>query len=315
MQKRNEYWSGWIKKARKELKLTQLELAIEFAKRNGEDISGIISKERVSKVEHGATTLSLPMYLEICKMLIEKRYQERARLAEQNYTFYKAPPLLEAEWWDILRWYEAYENLAESKGNTEAYQFANNQIDSLKESLEEKTAQVINLEKALSVKTNEVFQLEEKLDKEKKKNSQSSENVEKTSELRKLIKEYKEHIEGLDRQIRSYKAQIENYKNEIQELRNMSMNTTLGEMSLASLKELNDLKDKYEEASQKIKKLEENNKNLKNENDRLEKERKEYLGDGQLSLFVQERTDREKVGILINILLENGIEVPAECKF
>ena len=138
MQKRNKYWSGWIKNARKELGLTQIELAREFAKREGEKSLNNVSKERVSKVEHGATTLSLAMYLEICEMLIEKRYQERQEQAAQNEKFYKAPDILKGEWWDILKWYEEYEALSDQQGSTEAYLFANKQIEILRKEIEQK---------------------------------------------------------------------------------------------------------------------------------------------------------------------------------
>lgn len=236
MQKRNKYWSDWIKKARKELGLTQLELAREFAKRDGEKDLDTVSKERVSKVEHGATTLSLSMYLEICEMLIEKRYQERQRQAEQNEKFYKAPEILNDGWWDILKWYEVYEKLSEQQGNTEAIQFVTEQKEELK------------------------------------------------IKLQKEIREKEKCISDLQKEVNQVR---ENYN------RTFAHNALLEE----------DVKE-----AEVYKKLQE-------EVELLKRQREEYLGDGQINLFVPLKTDREKLGILISLLMENGIKVPENCKF
>lgn len=203
MKKRNKYWSDWMKKARKELGLTQLELAREFARREGEKSLDTISKERVSKVEHGATTLSLPMYLEICEMLIEKRYQDRQKLSEQNRQFYKAPEILEDTWWDILKWYEEYELLSEQQGSTEAYQYAKEQIAILQKEIEQKDKDIANLHRDIVNKQEMISKLEIRLE---RKLQNKYESLEREIELLKEehgreFETYTKNKEGLVRDL------------------------------------------------------------------------------------------------------------------
>ena len=267
MQKRNKYWSGWIKNARKELGLTQIELAREFAKREGEKSLNTVSKERVSKVEHGATTLSLAMYFEICEMLIEKRYQERQEQAEQNGKFYKAPDILKGEWWDILKWYEEYEALSDQQGSTEAYLFANKQIEILRKEIEQKEKYIEDIHRDIADKQKKITELETKLEREKDNNL-------KLKQKNKLSDNSIAHInEALEKELRNNEIMLENA-----------------------------LSDK---------------KKLESKIKTYEKEKEKYLksSDGQLSFFEQEISDSEKVKILINLLIENNIEVPEECKF
>ena len=214
MQKRNKYWSGWIKNARKELGLTQIELAREFAKREDEKSLNNVSKERVSKVEHGATTLSLAMYLEICEMLIEKRYLKRQKQAEQNEKFYKAPDILKSEWWDILKWYEEYEALADQQGSTEAYLFANRQIEILRKEIEQKEKYIEDIHRDIADKQKKITELETKLEQELSANSQLLQENKNLKNI-KNIKSYND-IELVD-ELQKAKQVIKDLKEDIKE--------------------------------------------------------------------------------------------------
>lgn len=219
MQKRNKYWSGWIKNARKELGLTQIELAREFAKREGEKSLNNVSKERVSKVEHGATTLSLAMYLEICEMLIEKRYQERQEQAAQNEKFYKAPDILKGEWWDILKWYEEYEALSDQQGSTEAYLFANKQIEILRKEIEQKEKYIEDIHGDIADKQKIITELEAKLTREISANSQllqENKNLKNTKSYNDIgagdeLQKAKQKIKELENEINKYRETEKKY--------------------------------------------------------------------------------------------------------